>query len=275
MTLSDVHIEAFARSGYLLLPELFSRQEIELLKSELPALFAAAASSRIMEADGHVVRSVYGSHRTSELCQQLTRHPRLLLPARQLLRSDVYVHQFKINAKAALGGDRWEWHQDYIFWRNEDGMPANRVVNVAVYLDDVTEFNGPILLLEGSHHEGVIEPRAVAVSGWESHLSASLTYALDAETVKRLVGRWSMRAAKGPAGTVLMFDPNLVHGSSPNMSPFDRAIAMVTFNSTENVLPLQTNPRPEFLASRDFRPLTPVTDDVWTSAAGRRAALAT
>ena len=51
--------------------------------------------------------------------------------------------------------------------------------------------------------------------------------------------------------SVLFFHPNLVHGSSNNISPFDRVITMITFNSMENSPGGSGNPRPEFLVSRD------------------------
>ena len=53
----------------------------------------------------------------------LARHPRLVEPLRQLFGEDVYVHQFKLNAKAAFEGDVWQWHQDYGTWARDDGMP--------------------------------------------------------------------------------------------------------------------------------------------------------
>ena len=40
----------------------------------------------------------------------LARHPRLVEPGMQLLGSDkLYMHQFKINAKAAFDGAVWQW----------------------------------------------------------------------------------------------------------------------------------------------------------------------
>lgn len=283
MHLSPIQLEEFRRLGFLLVPDVFRDEEIARIKGELPALLRRESDDRVMESDGRMVRSVYGSHRTNPVCAQLVRHPRVLLPAMQILDSRVYVHQFKINAKAAFGGDRWEWHQDYIFWRNEDGMPSARVVNITLFLDDVTEFNGPLLLLPGSHTEGVIEidgghdgeSRAsqAARAGdsvapeWLSHLTTGLKYALDLGTMRRLVTRWGIEAPKAPAGSVLFFDANIVHGSAPNMSPFDRAVAIITFNSVHNALPQRARPRPEFLASADVRPLDPVADDVWAGSA--------
>lgn len=279
MTLSPLQIEQFKRDGFLLIGNVFSALEVDIVKAELPELLRADTAGRVLEKDSRLVRSVYGSHRTNTVCHQLTRHPRLLRPAMRLLDSLVYVYQFKINVKAAFGGDRWDWHQDYIFWRNEDAMPSDRVLNLAVYLDDVTEFNGPIFLLPGSHREGVIEPigsrsvRAPADSAaWLSHVTTGLKYALDLETMKSLVSKWGLFSAKATAGSVLVFHPNLVHGSSPNMSPFDRAVAIVTVNSTKNALPDTDHPRPEFLAGRDSSPLAALPDDVWTKPRPARCA---
>lgn len=286
MRLSPVHLAEFRRCGFLLLHDLFSTEEIARIKEEVPSLTQRDSAARVKEKDGRLVRSVYGCHRNSEVCAQLVRHPRVLLPAMQILDGRVYVHQFKINVKAARGGDAWEWHQDYVFWRNEDGMPNARAINVAVYLDDVTEFNGPLLLLPGSHTEGVIEvdshrpasaasanlPSSASESSpeWLSHLTIGLKYRLDPQTVEQLIARWGTHAATAAAGAVLFFDANVVHGSSANMSSCDRTVVIVSFNSVDNVLPPSPTPRPEFLASRDFSPLEPVADDVWNVSAAHR-----
>ena len=65
----------------------------------------------------------------------------------------LYMHQFKINGKMAFDGDVWQWHQDYGTWLNDDRMPAERAMNVAIFLDDVNEFNGPLMFIPGSHKQ--------------------------------------------------------------------------------------------------------------------------
>src|SRR5262249_62330406 len=96
-------------------------------------------------------------HRSNEHFARLICDPRILKPAMQILNSDVYVYQFKINVKAAFSGDLWQWHQDYVFWHKEDGMQKPDVINVSIFLDDVTEFNGPIFFIPHSHAEGMID----------------------------------------------------------------------------------------------------------------------
>ena len=69
------------------------------------------------------------------------------------------MHQFKINGKMAFEGDVWQWHQDYGTWKNDDLMPTERAMNVAIFLDDVNEYNGPLMFIPGSHKKGVIDAK--------------------------------------------------------------------------------------------------------------------
>jgi ectoine hydroxylase len=277
MHLSKEQLESYDEKGYVLLLNCFSESEVEAMRAELPALFAEDSPRRVIEKDNNIVRSVYGSHLTNEVFHRLTLQPRIVEPAMQILGSKVYVYQFKINAKAALGGDVWAWHQDYVFWRNEDGMPDARALNVTIFLDEVNEFNGPLLVLPGSQKEGVIDvPSRQQQIGfddvrtgvyesspaWISNLTADLKYSIGRDDITRLVNHYGIESPKGSAGSVLMFHPNLVHGSSNNISPFDRVVTIITFNSVENS-PTGSggNPRPEFLVSRDPSPLVPLAQD--------------
>src|SRR5262245_40251883 len=162
MRLTSDQLRSYRENGYLLLPDAFSPPEVAALRAGLPAVFGEDGPARVREAEGTTVRSVYGSHRSHEAFRQLSEDARLVEPAMQIVDSEVYIYQFKVNAKAAFAGDVWEWHQDYIFWRDEDGMPAPRVTNAALFLDEVNEFNGPMFFMPGSHREGVIDVRPAA-----------------------------------------------------------------------------------------------------------------
>lgn len=276
MQLTSEQLQAYHRDGFLFLPHCFSSEEINRLKEELPALLAEDSPRRVVEKNSQIVRSIYGTHMTNMVCQNLTRHPRLLQPAEQILQSKVYIHQFKINAKAAFGGDLWEWHQDYVFWRKEDGIVYPWLVNAVVFLDDVNEFNGPMLLIPGSHKEGVIDVAARDMREvnsvdqnpykespeWISNLTADLKYSLTKETIRSMVEGHGIVAPKGPAGSVLFFHGNIAHCSAANMSPFDRSIAILTYNHIDNTPKKQGASRPEFLAARDYTPLVPGGDDI-------------
>jgi len=140
-----------------------------------------------------------------------------------------------------------------------------------VYLDEVTEFNGPLFLIPGSHHRGVASSMLRSATTGEperkQHVSATdirpsrLQYSLSREDVMAAATERSIIAPKGRAGAVLFFHANIYHGSVPNMSPFDRAVVIVTYNSVENRLVPRGVPRPDFLAEPDASPIVPVLDD--------------
>jgi ectoine hydroxylase len=83
--------------------------------------------------------------------------------------------------------------------------------------------------------------------------------------VLRLAARYGIAAPKGASGSVLYFDSNLVHASPANISPYDRTIVFITYNSVINLPQLGEDARPDFLVGRDFQPSVPVGRDALLS----------
>jgi ectoine hydroxylase-related dioxygenase (phytanoyl-CoA dioxygenase family) len=270
MRLASNQLQFYEENGYLLLPECFSEHEVDILKTGLDSEIAEDSERRVLENCSGNIRSVYGVHIFNKVFNRLSRHPRLVRPAMAILGNKVYVYQSKINVKARFGGDVWQWHQDYIFWLKEDRLPTDRITTIAIFLNDVTQFNAPLYLIPGSHREGVIdvEARKQATNDiyrqkpiWISNLTADLKYALDNEVISNLIQRYGIVSAEGSSGSILFFHGNLVHGSTNNISPFDRLLALISYSSIDNVPQSMENPRPEFLASRNCEPIVPLGDD--------------
>jgi ectoine hydroxylase len=253
MKLSDAQVARFEAEGYLFLPELYSAAEVAVLRDELPGIFAQDRPENVREKDGRTIRTAFAVHTYSEPFRRLARHPRLVEPAMQLLGGPVYIHQFKVNAKAAFDGDVWQWHQDYGTWTRDDLMPAPRAMNVALFLDDVTEFNGALLFVPKSHRQGVFS------AGHDVATTSYPLWTLDHETVGRLVREGGLVAPKGPAGSALLFHCNLVHGSPGNMSPWDRTIVYISACHVDNHI--RRFARPPWIAHRDFTPIDCLPDE--------------
>jgi ectoine hydroxylase len=245
--------QEFDRSGYLVLPSLFSAEEIALLQAQLPHLFSDDNPANIRERGGGAVRTAMGLHQRNPIFNKLSRHPRLVAPARQLLGSAIYIQQTKVNVKAAFGGEVWQWHYDFATHHRDDGVPRPLALNVHVFLDEVNEFNGPLYFVPGSHKHGPADT---------FHDISSTSYPLwvvQEETVSKLVSDAGIVSATGPAGTVLIFGDLMIHGSPNNMSPWDRSIYSLILNPTTNA---QTKfSRPEYKHHTDFTTVTPLSDD--------------
>ena len=265
MKLGDEKLREFHEEGYVFLPECFSRAEAAMLLEEAQAVYATDREEVWREESG-AARTAFAAHTYSEPFRRLGAHPRLIEPVMQILGEGVYMHQFKINAKAAFDGAVWQWHQDYGTWARDDRMPEPRAMNIAVFLEDVTAANGPLLFIPRSHRSGVFE------AGHDLETTSYPLWTLDRETVTRLANEGGIVAPTGPAGSLVMFHCNLVHASPPNISPFNRTIVYLSLCAVSNHI--RQFKRAEWIAHRDFTPIAPLADDCLAellSAQGRRA----
>ncbi|HEX9182394.1 MAG TPA: phytanoyl-CoA dioxygenase family protein [Burkholderiales bacterium] len=253
MKLTKEQLERFDRDGYLFFPSLFTPAEVKALTDEVPALYAQRRPENVREKGSDAVRTNFAAHLYSYPFAKLARHPRMVEPIVQLFGEDVYMHQFKINGKQAFDGDVWQWHQDYGTWAADDQMPAARAMNVAIFLDEVNEFNGPLMFIPGSHKQGVLEAQ---------HDTSTTSYPLwtiNNDTIRSLVAKGGMVAPKGPAGSMILFHGCLVHASGSNLSPWNRVSVYLSLCAVSNHI--RRFKRPGYIAHRDFTPIQCLPDD--------------
>jgi ectoine hydroxylase len=258
MRLSPAQLEQFDRDGYLFFPSLFSPQETQVLRDAVPDLYARREAYNVREKGSDAVRTNFAAHLVSEPFARLARHPRMVEKVMDLFGEEVYMHQFKINGKMAFEGDVWQWHQDYGTWLNDDMMPTERAMNVAIFLDDVNEYNGPLMFIPGSHKKGVVEARHDLTT--TSYPLWTVDNDLIAQLVERAGGKdGGIVSPKGPAGSMILFHSCLLHASSSNLSPWDRVSVYLSLCAVSNHI--RRFKRPEYIAHRDFTPIDCLPDD--------------
>jgi ectoine hydroxylase len=253
MELTQAQIGQFDRDGYLFFPGLFTPEEIKTLNDEVPALYAQRRPENVRERGSDAVRTNFAAHLYSYPYAKLARHPRMVEPVRQLFGEDVYMHQFKINGKMAFEGDVWQWHQDYGTWVNDDQMPEARAMNVAIFLDEVNEFNGPLMFIPGSHKQGVLP------AGHDTSTTSYPLWTINNDTIRTLIEKGGLVAPKGPAGSMILFHGCLVHASGSNLSPWNRVSVYLSLCAVSNHI--RRFKRPGYIAHRDFTPIRCLPDD--------------
>jgi hypothetical protein len=257
MMLAQRDLDVFERDGVFVHKWRIRDRHVGVLLEQLSGL-PRDREGKVMEADGKTPRALHGAFAENVIFDRLTRLEVLLDPVERILQDRAYVYQFKINMKAAFNGDVWPWHQDYSFWAKEDEMPLPRALTAGIFLDDVTEFNGPMYFIRGSHRcgcydEDTTHAGCVGPDSWAKHVGSSLSYQTDRGKVVKLATSLGMVAPKGGRGTIVFFDCNIVHASPPNISPMERKILFITYNSVSNVP--RSFKRPEFLVNRNVTPL--------------------
>ncbi|MFM8467509.1 MAG: phytanoyl-CoA dioxygenase family protein [Oxalobacteraceae bacterium] len=253
MQLTQQQLEQFDRDGYLFFPSHFTPEEIKKLTDEVPHLYAQDRLENIREKGKTSVRTNFAAHMYSAPFARLARHPRMIKPVEQLFNEKLYMHQFKINGKMAFDGDVWQWHQDYGTWLNDDAMPEARAMNVAIFLDDVNEFNGPLMFIPGSHKMGALE------AGHDTSTTSYPLWTISNDNIRTLVDKGGIVAPKGPAGSMIMFHGCLVHASSPNLSPWNRVAVYLSLCAVSNHV--RRFKRPGYIAHRQFDAIECLLDD--------------
>jgi ectoine hydroxylase len=260
--LTSGQLEFYEKNGYLFIENFFAEKEIEIYRKELRRLAEEGKSSGkpevIIEPESEEVRSVFAVHRDCETFAQLACDRRLVGIAKQILGSDVYIHQSRINFKPGFKGKEFYWHSDFETWHVEDGMPRMRAFSVSIALEDNYIFNGPLMVLPGSHKEFISCVGRTPDNHYKQSLKRQEFGVPDNENMKQWVKKYGIQIPTGKKGSILIFDCNIMHGSNSNITPFPRSNVFLVYNSVENriVAPFSgQKPRPEYISHREYQPV--------------------
>ncbi|CAM5189698.1 Ectoine dioxygenase OS=Castellaniella defragrans OX=75697 GN=HNR28_000825 PE=3 SV=1 [Castellaniella defragrans] len=255
--LTAEQLQSYEEQGFLIVPDVLEALEVRALREEAETLARdpsmGAREEVVREPGGTAVRSIFRVHELGRRLADLPRDPRLLDVARQILGSEVYLHQSRVNMKPALNGREFYWHSDFETWHVEDGMPAMRALSCTVLLTDNTPFNGPLMLIPGSHRQFVSCVGETPEDHYRMSLRRQEVGVPDPVSLRLLAEQGGMASVVARAGSVAFFDCNTLHGSGGNLSPWPRSNVFMVYNSVENhlVAPFGgTKARPEHIAAR-------------------------
>ena len=245
MKLSDPLLNQFDRDGYLVFPGLVTRKELGPLWKALDTMSSRRGPDVVLERNGNdVLRVVFGVDVHEEAFRRLRCHPALLTPAEQMLGTRAYVYQARVNFNSGFAGAGWGWHQDFNQLHRFDGLQMPNALLAGVYLDEINACNAPLMVIPKSHKCG--------------HINIPDRMEIGNDVVADMVREGGIEALMGPPGTVVFLHANTVHGSAPNMTPWERRICYMLYNSVENTT--ISHPRGDFRCRTDFTPLTPLHD---------------
>ncbi|MFC3576124.1 ectoine hydroxylase [Streptomyces yaanensis] len=260
--ISLTDLQTYERDGFLTVDELLTEDEVAVYRQELRRLLtdpAIRADERsIVEPRSKEIRSVFEVHRISEVFAGLVRDERVVRRARQILGSDVYVHQSRINIKPGFGADGFYWHSDFETWHAEDGLPNMRTVSVSIALTENHDTNGGLMIMPGSHRTFLGCAGATPKDNYKKSLQMQDAGTPSDEALTAMASQHGIKLFTGKAGSATWFDCNCMHGSGDNITPFPRSNVFIVFNSVENkaVEPFAAPVRrPTFIGARDFTPV--------------------
>jgi ectoine hydroxylase-related dioxygenase (phytanoyl-CoA dioxygenase family) len=220
-------VEQYREEGYLVVAGLLDPELVAGLQSATDS-FIEESRKRTESTDalelgtGHsaespYVRRIKSPHKHHPAYRRAIMEGKVVDVLTQLIGPDIRLHGSKLNLKMASKGDPVEWHQDWAFLphTNDD------VCAVGIAIDDVTDENGPLNVLPGSH-KGPI---------FDHHYEGRFGGGIDPDTPG--IDFSSAAPMKGPAGTVTFHHVRAVHGSAPNLSTRPRRMIFANYAAVD------------------------------------------
>ena len=208
----------YAENGYLMVENAVTPEQLAKLR---------AITARLIEASRHVNESneVYDldkghgpdsprltrikiPHKQDPYFWEVLRNSAMTEVLNDLLGPDTTINTSKLNTKAPGGGAAVEWHQDWAFYphTNDD------LLAFGLMLEDVTEDNGPLLVVPGTHKEPLLDH---TVNGVFAGAINPDDPRFEKDKIVTLTGK---------AGSMTIHHVRLLHGSAPNVSDRPRFI---------------------------------------------------
>ena len=219
----------FNQTGFAIVPNLFSRDDVQRLKSECINIMETVRKETGSVA-GHGVH--VGLAARSPVFQEAVADERILDILSVILAPDIEFLSDKFVFKSESMTFASPWHQDWSYWYG-----AHKY-SIWVALDDATVENGCLKLLPGSHKSAVVhDGDASDGHGFGNRLKPDAVDESQAIT------------AEVEAGGAVFFHDLTLHSSHPNRSGEERWVWIPTYRDAK----VEDNEYPWAVAARVVR----------------------
>ena len=226
--IGPVQLAQYQKLGYVVVQSVLSPAMLaELCKVTAEVVASAASltehSTYIDLEPGHTpidprVRRIKKPHEVHSFYRELAANPAITDCIAPFLGEDIRLRPGgKVNMKSAGYGAPVEWHQDWAFYphTNQD------VLAVGILLDDMTEDNGPLMVLPGSHRGPVFDHHTHGV------FCGAIDINVEALDLSRAI------TLSAPAGSLTIHHARLVHGSMLNTSGAERRVLFYEYTAAD------------------------------------------
>lgn len=213
----------FDRDGYLLVPSMFSSEEIDLLYDTAKEDDVIRKKSYDRgDKEGLRTKLALWYSLDDNIYSLLARSERVVSGVELLLEGEPAHFHSKLMQKEPKVGGAWEWHQDYGYWY-QDGFLFPDMLSVLTSLTPATKENGCLQVIKGTHKMGRIE-----------HGLTGEQVGADEERVDQALNRMELVHVEMAPGDTLFFHSNLLHRSDRNDSSEPRWSLISAYNLITN-----------------------------------------
>lgn len=210
----------FKKDGVEIISNVFTKKECERIREEAYELTATDITQGgykhlAIKGNNNKRQLAYFVALGNEYLNEIRTDKRLVKIVKTFLGNNVRQINNQIYYREPFDGEEFAWHQDTMFREKEYFVnPQKDYLQTIIAIDDITEDNGAIEFILGSHREVLETPQ-------------------DLRKFERGERKGTKLTCK--AGDVMVWDVNIIHGSEQNLSTRQRMSYMNGFARTENV----------------------------------------
>ena len=224
--LSPEQIKYYHENGFLTVENVLTDAELQRLQTVTDEFVeqsrAVTANDAMFDlepnhtADNPRLRRLKNPIQHHEIYRQIMNHDGILNIVEQLIGKGVRTNGNKLNMKPPSHGSAVEWHQDWAFYphTNDD------LLAVGVAIDDMTEENGCMLMVPGSHQTDLISHHENGV-----FVGAVTEPNFQPESIAQVLVK---------AGGISIHHARTLHASTPNHSTKPRRLLLFQYCSIDS-----------------------------------------
>ena len=205
----------YDREGFVVVPGVFPREELEEIDGEIDRLLTEPGN----DAGGIHPTWIFQVARRSEMARAFAEDERLLALIEEIVQPGIAIHSTKLVPKPPRSDDVCHWHQDDAFYIRPDDPDTFSATRMSVWvpLQDADERNGGLWVVPGSQEWGL----------QDYHLT-------DTGQCRKVIDReaWANEHAvplSVSAGSVVLFSAMLWHHSRGNQTDRVRRAFIVSY----------------------------------------------
>ncbi len=226
--LNDEQRMQFWREGYLVVDEVFSDEEVQVLRdalSEVERRGPVDESVTTFTGDYLMIHRSLGT--VSDPLRRAAVHPRLLQTVQDLMLEQVSAKSNGSLLDKLPGEQSWDiiWHQDHGGYEHRE---QTYFITARVALDDVSPDNGGMYVLPGTHFILMETDRGISVK--------SEQYNEIREIIRQRYDHEPGISVLRKAGSVLFYAPLLLHRAGHNVSTSRRRILVYAYRPASLML---------------------------------------
>ena len=226
---SNSKIKFYKEHGYLILRNVLSKKEIAIINKRLNFLEKSQKDGRGLSEPGLKKSLIHSLHKDKVFINTIENKKWFQESAKRLLDCEkISCWNAKSNLKKRWNGSVEYYHQDFIYWR-ELGFHSSNMLNCMIFIDDHQHLNGGLWIFAGSHKTMFKHTKFMNINSLQK-------YFIHPKLLDKISKKYKPLSISAKSGSCLFFHSKLIHGSSHNISQYDRKIILYDIANKDSLL---------------------------------------